>query len=85
MQNIGATGQRIFWCPRCGTLRTTAGDFTEDEPTYWMKRIAAGTASFSGAIVGGVPKIAENPPAQPDLAAEVKQTGVAMMRAAQPL
>ena len=26
MQNVGLEGRRVFWCPRCGTLKTEAGD-----------------------------------------------------------
>lgn len=34
LQNIGAKDQRIFWCPRCGTLVTETEDSrTESLPT----------------------------------------------------
>jgi tRNA(Ile2) C34 agmatinyltransferase TiaS len=26
MQNLGAEGQRLFWCPRCGTIKSVSGD-----------------------------------------------------------
>ncbi len=35
MQNLGVEGQRIFWCPRCGSLKTVVGhadkEFTNTE------------------------------------------------------
>jgi hypothetical protein len=27
MQNLGATRDRIFWCPRCGTVKSDTGGF----------------------------------------------------------
>jgi hypothetical protein len=39
MQNLGANGQRIFWCPRCGTLRTYTGEHVEDEPPMWTRKM----------------------------------------------
>ncbi len=32
VQNISAEGQRIFWCPRCGSLKTETGDFHRTTP-----------------------------------------------------
>lgn len=37
MQNIGATGQRIFWCPRCGTLKTESASYSEHEVPRWIR------------------------------------------------
>lgn len=37
MQNVGATDQRIFWCPRCGTLKLESGDHEDVEQPFWMK------------------------------------------------
>jgi Transcription factor zinc-finger len=37
MQNLGVNGQRIFWCPRCGTLRSITGEHQEDDPPRWIK------------------------------------------------
>lgn len=39
MQNVGATTDRIFWCPTCGTLRTVSGDHTKDEPPSFIRRV----------------------------------------------
>ena len=39
MQNLGVDNQRIFWCPKCGTLKTESGDHSEVEQTIWTKRL----------------------------------------------
>lgn len=42
MQNLGLaqSGARVFWCPRCGSLKTENPDgFTEIEQTMLCKRI----------------------------------------------
>lgn len=39
MQNLGVENQKIFWCPRCGTLKTISGDYEEIEQTIFIKRI----------------------------------------------
>jgi hypothetical protein len=33
MQNLGASTDRIFWCPRCGCILTHSGDFENVSPT----------------------------------------------------
>lgn len=38
MQNLGAEGQRIFYCPRCGTLKEYCGDFFRIELPYWLRQ-----------------------------------------------
>lgn len=44
MQNLGVatSGSRTFWCPRCGTLKTEHGDFTESESPRWTRLMATG-------------------------------------------
>ncbi len=27
MQNLGVEGQRIFWCPRCGSIKSVVGEY----------------------------------------------------------
>jgi hypothetical protein len=39
VNNIGVEGRRIFWCPRCGTLRTENGDFINSESPWLVKRV----------------------------------------------
>lgn len=41
MQNLGVNGQNIFWCNRCGTIKTVIGDYEEIEieETIWVKNI----------------------------------------------
>ena len=41
MQNLGVENQKIFWCPRCGTLKTVSpsGDYEENEQTIFVKTI----------------------------------------------
>ncbi len=39
IQNVGAEGQRIFWCPRCGSLTTENGDHRQVEPTMLSRRV----------------------------------------------
>lgn len=34
LQNIGAKDQRIFWCPRCGTLVYEADNFRGENCPY---------------------------------------------------
>jgi Zn-finger nucleic acid-binding protein len=36
MQNLGVEGQRIFWCPRCGTLKLYSGEHADVERPAWM-------------------------------------------------
>ena len=42
MQNLGlaTSGSRTFWCPRCGTLKTESGDFSELEIPRWTKMLS---------------------------------------------
>jgi hypothetical protein len=43
MQNLGVPDQRIFWCPRCGTLREYgAGGFCRDESPRWARLLSEG-------------------------------------------
>jgi hypothetical protein len=39
MHNLGLdqAGRRTFWCPRCGTLKTEASDFTSHESPKWTR------------------------------------------------
>lgn len=39
VQNVGAEGQRIFWCPRCGTMLTEKGDFRTSEAPMLVQRV----------------------------------------------
>lgn len=39
MQNLGVEGRRIFWCPRCGTLKEFSGDFERVETTINTRHI----------------------------------------------
>ncbi len=39
MQNLGVNGQKIFWCNRCGTIKTVCGDYEEIEETIWIRNI----------------------------------------------
>lgn len=47
MQNLGVNGQKIFWCSRCGTLKTVSasfgdhGDYEEIENPIWVRNIIA--------------------------------------------
>jgi hypothetical protein len=49
MQNVGVTcdqdGARVFWCPRCGTLRTT-GRFEGDDVPKLVVRCRAFETTF---------------------------------------
>lgn len=29
VQNIGATDRQMYWCPRCGSLKTVMGDHSD--------------------------------------------------------
>ena len=43
MQNLGVEGERKFWCPRCGALKTMIfTGFEEWQAPYWISRIHAG-------------------------------------------
>jgi Zn-finger nucleic acid-binding protein len=37
MQSLGLEAERVFWCPRCGTLKMTRGDHESIEAPWWMK------------------------------------------------
>lgn len=39
MQNLGVNGQKIFWCNRCGTIKTVIGDYEEIEEPIWIQDI----------------------------------------------
>lgn len=39
VQNIGAEGRRIFWCPRCGSLLTENGDHRETSMPMLVTRV----------------------------------------------
>ena len=52
MQNVGAEGQRIFWCPRCGTLSNLSytEDHRDDEvPSLWRNwsAVSVGVSFFN--------------------------------------
>ena len=38
LQNMGVEGQRIFWCPRCGSVKTENGDFHETSQPMLVSR-----------------------------------------------
>jgi tRNA(Ile2) C34 agmatinyltransferase TiaS len=39
MQNVGVPDSRVFWCPRCGTLRMVDSDDVEsDHPPSLVER-----------------------------------------------
>ena len=41
VQNLGlaTSGARVFWCPRCGSLKTESENFSETEKPSLVKRI----------------------------------------------
>jgi Zn-finger nucleic acid-binding protein len=39
VQNLGVEGQRIFWCPRCGTVMTERGDWKEHQSPMLVERV----------------------------------------------
>ena len=39
IQNVGAEDQRIFWCPRCGSLTTENGEHRKVESTILTRRV----------------------------------------------
>lgn len=39
MQNLGVNGQKIFWCNRCGTIKTITRDYEEFEEPIWIQNI----------------------------------------------
>jgi hypothetical protein len=41
MQNLGVEGQRKFWCPSCGTLKTVSGDYENVESPRWTRLVSA--------------------------------------------
>lgn len=53
MQNIGVQSGRMFWCPRCGTLKAESSDgaHSKAEMPIWVRTIVR------EAHVGGVPSI----------------------------
>jgi Zn-finger nucleic acid-binding protein len=40
MQNLGVESERVFWCPRCGTIKTVRGERESVEAPRWI-RLAA--------------------------------------------
>ncbi len=51
MQNLGATTDRIFWCPRCGTIRTIRGQCNDDAVPRWIIQ--------ADAAIKDIPKLRE--------------------------
>jgi hypothetical protein len=39
VQNIGAKGRRIWWCPRCGSLRTKIGEHSQTDVPILVDRV----------------------------------------------
>jgi uncharacterized C2H2 Zn-finger protein len=39
VQNLGTIDFKTFWCPRCGTIKTIKGDYTEHEAPSIIKRL----------------------------------------------
>lgn len=39
MQNLGVEGRRVFWCPRCGTLKMEHSDHVDLESPTWIRQI----------------------------------------------
>lgn len=39
MRNFGVENQKIFWCSRCGTLKTVNGDYEENSQTIFVKSV----------------------------------------------
>lgn len=40
MQNLGVESERKFWCPRCGTIKTVAGEREEIEAPALVQHVA---------------------------------------------
>jgi hypothetical protein len=51
MQNLGVTGKRLFWCPRCGSLKEEIMEGSFVESPIWVRNI------IDAAHVGGMPSI----------------------------
>lgn len=45
---FGIGGRMCFWCPRCGTLRITSGDHTDDEAPKLVARCRKFEATIGG-------------------------------------
>lgn len=50
MQNLGVHEQRIFWCPRCGTLKMEDRGHRAIERTLWVRHIVS-AAKMSRAVL----------------------------------
>jgi hypothetical protein len=48
MQGLGTlkSGPHVFWCPRCGTIRTQFNDYVEDD----VPKLPIRTAQFINAL-----------------------------------
>ena len=51
MQNMGVEHRRVFWCPRCGSLKEEIVEGSHVEPTMFMRQI------IKASQIGGVPGI----------------------------
>lgn len=55
LQNLGLDAGpelnvRVFWCPRCGTIRREVGDWSADD----VPRLVGRCRQFAAAMVSGV-------------------------------
>jgi len=55
MQNLGVYNRRIFWCPRCGTLRDYRewDDKTIDSAPMWVEKLRAEQV-FGVNVINGI-------------------------------
>jgi hypothetical protein len=61
VQNIGIEGRgqrRIFWCPRCGSLKTERGDSSDTRPPELVERVRAVAGTARECISGEEPSFA---------------------------
>ena len=50
MQNLGIDGaaRRVFWCPRCGTLKTDDGNYVAISETMLAHRVQEANLDVDG-------------------------------------
>lgn len=67
MENLGVEGQRIFWCPRCGTVKAVMPDgFENVSIPFWVRRAAS-------CLIDGRVRMGEGQDTVSDIARAIKE------------
>ena len=58
LQNVGAEGRRVYWCPRCGSLKIETGDFGDTQAPALVGRVRSVAGNAKECLLDREPSFA---------------------------